>query len=171
MSILRKLLLRTPALSEPAVKRRRHRDISSRLDHLNLQHEHVRHNFRRSYEYCRLPIHICSKHFLNFQVYLRDSSGLRIAKGSHHVTQIRENLQNILIKIKLFLIFCEPRKKMEDEVLNKLAIQVGWHSYDGILSPGGSINNLYACMIARHRAMPCMSHLMSKDSFHENVFF
>jgi glutamate/tyrosine decarboxylase-like PLP-dependent enzyme len=63
-------------------------------------------------------------------------------------------------------MFCEPKKKMEDEVLNKLAIQVGWHSYDGILSPGGSINNLYACMIARHRAMPCMS----KDTFHENVF-
>ena len=51
--------------------------------------------------------------------------------------------------------FCEPGKKMEEEVLNKLAIQVGWHSFDGILSPGGSINNLYACMIARQRAMPC----------------
>ncbi|CBY31127.1 unnamed protein product [Oikopleura dioica] len=50
-------------------------------------------------------------------------------------------------------------KKMEEEVLNKLAIQVGWHSFDGILSPGGSINNLYACMIARHRAMPCAKEL------------
>ena len=65
------------------------------------------------------------------------------------------------------LAFFEPRKKMEEEVLNKLAIQVGWHSFDGILSPGGSINNLYACMIARHRAMPCKFRL--KKDLHENV--
>jgi len=25
---------------------------------------------------------------------------------------------------------------MEEEVLNNLAIHVGWHSHDGILSPG-----------------------------------
>ena len=43
---------------------------------------------------------------------------------------------------------------MEEEVLNNLAIHVGWHSFDGILSPGGSINNLYAVMIARQRACP-----------------
>ena len=45
---------------------------------------------------------------------------------------------------------------MEEEILNKLAVQVGWYSYDGILSPGGSINNLYACMIARSKACPGM---------------
>ena len=43
---------------------------------------------------------------------------------------------------------------MEEEVLNNLAIHVGWHSFDGILSPGGSINNLYAVMIARQKACP-----------------
>ena len=53
---------------------------------------------------------------------------------------------------------------MEEEILNKLAVQVGWYSYDGILSPGGSINNLYACMIARSKACPGMIILYNKKN-------
>ena len=55
---------------------------------------------------------------------------------------------------------------MEEEVLNNLAIQVGWHSHDGILSPGGSINNLYAVMIARQRACPSAKELGKRSHYY-----
>ena len=59
---------------------------------------------------------------------------------------------------------------MEEEILNKLAVQVGWYSYDGILSPGGSINNLYACMIARSKACPGMIILYNKKILADTHF-
>ena len=43
---------------------------------------------------------------------------------------------------------------MEHEVLLKMREIVGWAEGDSILAPGGSISNMYALMIARHKLFP-----------------
>ena len=43
---------------------------------------------------------------------------------------------------------------MEHEVLLKMREIIGWAEGDSILAPGGSISNMYALMIARHKLFP-----------------
>ncbi|KAK2102109.1 hypothetical protein P7K49_019776 [Saguinus oedipus] len=43
---------------------------------------------------------------------------------------------------------------MEEEVLRKLRVLVGWSSGDGIFCPGGSISNMYAVNLARYQRYP-----------------
>ncbi|XP_048839885.1 cysteine sulfinic acid decarboxylase [Brienomyrus brachyistius] len=43
---------------------------------------------------------------------------------------------------------------MENEVLSKLRLMVGWPDGDGIFCPGGSMSNMYAMNVARYRAFP-----------------
>jgi len=47
---------------------------------------------------------------------------------------------------------------MEHEVLNKMREIIGFHAGDSILAPGGSISNMYALIIARHRLFPQHKH-------------
>ena len=43
---------------------------------------------------------------------------------------------------------------MEHEVLKKMREIIGFQSGDSILAPGGSISNMYALMVARHKLFP-----------------
>ena len=43
---------------------------------------------------------------------------------------------------------------MEHEVLKKMREIIGYEEGDSILCPGGSISNMYALMIARHKLFP-----------------
>ena len=43
---------------------------------------------------------------------------------------------------------------MEHEVLLKMRDIIGWSEGDSILAPGGSISNMYALIIARHKHFP-----------------
>ena len=43
---------------------------------------------------------------------------------------------------------------MEHEVLLKMRDIIGWSEGDSILAPGGSISNMYALIIARHKMFP-----------------
>ena len=43
---------------------------------------------------------------------------------------------------------------MEHEVLLKMREIIGWAEGDSILAPGGSISNMYALIIARHKHFP-----------------
>ena len=43
---------------------------------------------------------------------------------------------------------------MEHEVLVKMRDIIGWSEGDSILAPGGSISNMYAIIIARHKLFP-----------------
>ena len=43
---------------------------------------------------------------------------------------------------------------MEHEVLKKMREIIGYKEGDSILAPGGSISNMYALMIARHKLFP-----------------
>ena len=43
---------------------------------------------------------------------------------------------------------------MEHECLRKMREIIGFENGDSILAPGGSINNMYALMIARHKMYP-----------------
>uniref|UniRef100_H2ZAN1 Glutamate decarboxylase n=1 Tax=Ciona savignyi TaxID=51511 RepID=H2ZAN1_CIOSA len=43
---------------------------------------------------------------------------------------------------------------MEDVVIRRMCSIIGWEDGEGIFSPGGSINNLYAVIMARHYVMP-----------------
>ena len=43
---------------------------------------------------------------------------------------------------------------MEHEVLLKMRDIIGWSEGDSILAPGGSISNMYAIIIARHKHFP-----------------
>ena len=43
---------------------------------------------------------------------------------------------------------------MEHEVLKKMREIIGFKEGDSILAPGGSISNMYALMIARHKLFP-----------------
>ena len=43
---------------------------------------------------------------------------------------------------------------MEHEVLKKMREIIGFEAGDSILAPGGSISNMYALMIARHKLFP-----------------
>ena len=43
---------------------------------------------------------------------------------------------------------------MEHEVLLKMRDVIGWSEGDSILAPGGSISNMYALIIARHKIFP-----------------
>lgn len=43
---------------------------------------------------------------------------------------------------------------MEHECLRKMREIIGFQNGDSILAPGGSINNMYALMIARHKMYP-----------------
>lgn len=43
---------------------------------------------------------------------------------------------------------------MENECLAKMRNIIGFQTGDSILAPGGSINNMYALMIARHKIFP-----------------
>ena len=43
---------------------------------------------------------------------------------------------------------------MEHAVLKKMREIIGYESGDSILAPGGSISNMYALMIARHKMFP-----------------
>ena len=43
---------------------------------------------------------------------------------------------------------------MEHEVLLKMRDIIGWSEGDSILAPGGSISNMYAIIIARHKLFP-----------------
>ena len=43
---------------------------------------------------------------------------------------------------------------MEHEVLKKMREIIGYEAGDSILAPGGSISNMYALMIARHKLFP-----------------
>jgi glutamate decarboxylase len=43
---------------------------------------------------------------------------------------------------------------MEHECLKKMRDIIGWDGGDSILAPGGSISNMYALMIARHKLFP-----------------
>merc|ERR1711970_716313 len=43
---------------------------------------------------------------------------------------------------------------MEHECLKKMREIIGWQGGDSILAPGGSISNMYALMIARHKFFP-----------------
>merc|ERR1712241_1093057 len=47
---------------------------------------------------------------------------------------------------------------MEHEVLLKMRDIIGWSQGDSILAPGGSISNMYALIIARHRYYPNHKH-------------
>ena len=44
------------------------------------------------------------------------------------------------------------------KVLNKMREIIGFHAGDSILAPGGSICNMYALIIARHRLFPQHKH-------------
>ena len=44
------------------------------------------------------------------------------------------------------------------KVLNKMREIIGFHLGDSILAPGGSISNMYALIIARHRYYPNHKH-------------
>ena len=44
------------------------------------------------------------------------------------------------------------------KVLNKMREIIGFHQGDSILAPGGSISNMYALIIARHRYYPNHKH-------------
>ncbi|KAG8189583.1 hypothetical protein JTE90_023653 [Oedothorax gibbosus] len=43
---------------------------------------------------------------------------------------------------------------MEQVTLKKMREIIGWNNGDSILGPGGSISNLYACLVARHKMFP-----------------
>ena len=43
---------------------------------------------------------------------------------------------------------------MEHDVLLKMREIIGWSQGDSILAPGGSISNMYALIIARHKHFP-----------------
>lgn len=43
---------------------------------------------------------------------------------------------------------------VEEVVLEKMRKIIGWDVSDGIFSPGGSISNLYAVLVARHNFFP-----------------
>ena len=43
---------------------------------------------------------------------------------------------------------------VEEVVLKKMCQKFGWNKCDGIFSPGGSISNLYAVLVARHHLFP-----------------
>ena len=43
---------------------------------------------------------------------------------------------------------------MEHEVLKKMREIIGFQGGDSILAPGGSISNMYALMVARHKLFP-----------------
>lgn len=43
---------------------------------------------------------------------------------------------------------------MEETVLALMRHYCGWMNGDGILAPGGALSNLYAVLVARHRAFP-----------------
>lgn len=43
---------------------------------------------------------------------------------------------------------------MENEVLSKMRLQIGWTEGDGIFCPGGSLSNMYAINLARYKAFP-----------------
>ena len=43
---------------------------------------------------------------------------------------------------------------MEHAVLKKMREIIGYETGDSILAPGGSISNMYALMIARHKMFP-----------------
>ena len=43
---------------------------------------------------------------------------------------------------------------MEHECLRKMREIIGFENGDSILAPGGSISNMYALMIARHKLYP-----------------
>ncbi|XP_078487101.1 glutamate decarboxylase 1 [Ciona intestinalis] len=47
---------------------------------------------------------------------------------------------------------------MEDVIIKRMINIIGWENGDGIFSPGGSINNLYSVMLARHKVMPDVKH-------------
>lgn len=43
---------------------------------------------------------------------------------------------------------------MENEVLKRMRLLVGWTEGDGIFCPGGSTSNMYAMNLARYRLFP-----------------